>query len=247
MNLENKVALVTGSAKGIGAATIEELAKNKCNVVINYNTSSKEAEILKNKVESYGVKVLAIKADITNEEEVNNMIEEIINKFGTIDILINNAAICIDTLYQDKTVNNFRKVLDTNLIAPFYISKVVGDIMYEKQTGTIINITSTNGIDKYFPMSLDYDASKAALISLTHNLSMQYAPYVRVNAVAPGWVTTEAEMKDLDEEFIRTEEDKIFVRRFGTPEEIANTIVFLASDKSSYINNTVIRVDGGTY
>ena len=247
MNLENKVALVTGSAKGIGAATIEELAKNKCNVVINYNTSSKEAEILKNKVESYGVKVLAIKADITNEEEVNNMIEEIINKFGTIDILINNAAICIDTLYQDKTVNNFRKVLDTNLIAPFYISKVVGDIMYEKQTGTIINITSTNGIDKYFPMSLDYDASKAALISLTHNLSMQYAPYVRVNAVAPGWVTTEAEMKDLDEEFIRTEEDKIFVRRFGTPEEIANTIVFLASDKSSYINNTVIRVDVGTY
>ena len=247
MNLENKVALVTGSAKGIGAATIEELAKNKCNVVINYNTSSKEAEILKNKVESYGVKVLAIKADITHEEEVNNMMEEIINKFGTIDILINNAAICIDTLYQDKTVNNFRKVLDTNLIAPFYISKVVGDIMYEKQTGTIINITSTNGIDKYFPMSLDYDASKAALISLTHNLSMQYAPYVRVNAVAPGWVTTEAEMKDLDEEFIRTEEDKIFVRRFGTPEEIANTIVFLASDKSSYINNTVIRVDGGTY
>lgn len=247
MNLENKVVLVTGSAKGIGAAAIKEFAKNKCHVIINYNNSEKEALKLKEEIKKYGVEVLTIKADITNTEEVNNMINEIINKFGTIDILVNNAAICIDTLYQDKTIDNFKKVLDTNLIAPFYISRLVGDIMYEKKSGTIINITSTNGIDKYFPMSLDYDASKSALISLTHNLSMQYAPYIRVNAVAPGWVATEAEIKDLDELFIKTEEEKIFVNRFGTPEEIANTIVFLASEKASYINNTVIRVDGGTY
>lgn len=247
MDFNNKVALVTGSSKGIGAATVLELAKNNCNVVINYNNSVKEALDLEKEIKKYNVKSLVIKCDITNEKEVNNMIDTIMSNFEHIDILVNNAAIAIDTLFQDKTSDNFKKTLDTNLIAPFYISKLVGDIMYKQQSGVIINVASTNGIDKYFPMSLDYDASKAALISLTHNLSMQYAPFVRVNAVAPGFVATESEIKDLDEEFIKCEEDKIFVKRFAKPSEIADVIVYLSSDKASYINNTVIRVDGGTY
>ncbi|MGM9834970.1 MAG: SDR family NAD(P)-dependent oxidoreductase [Bacilli bacterium] len=247
MDFTNKVALVTGSSKGIGAAIIKELAKNNCNVIINYNHSEKEALALQEEIKEYNIKSLVIKCDITNEEQVDNMIKEIIDTFGRIDILVNNAALAIDTLFSDKTTLNFRKVLDTNLVAPFYLSKSIGNIMYEQKKGIIINVSSTNGIDKYFPMSIDYDASKAALISLTHNLAMQYAPYIRVNAIAPGWVATESEMKDLDEEYIRTEEDKIFLNRFGKPEEIADVIVFLASDKASYINNTIIRVDGGTY
>lgn len=119
--------------------------------------------------------------------------------------------------------------------------------MYEQKSGVIINISSTNGLDKYYPMSLEYDASKSALISLTHNLSLQFAPYIRVNAIAPGWVATESELKLLDENYIKDEEEKILLKRFAKESEIADVVVYLASDKASYINNSVIRVDGGTY
>lgn len=245
--LENKVVLVTGSAKGIGAETIKRFAKEKCKVVINYNTSREEAYKLQEEISKIGGESLVIKADVTNEEEVDKMIAKILDEFKRIDVLVNNAAITIDTLFQDKTISNFKKTIDTNLIAPFYLSKKIGELMYEQKEGVIINISSTNGIDKYFPMSIDYDASKAALISLTHNLAFQFAPFVRVNCVAPGFIATDSELDDLDEEFIKTEEDKIFVRRLGEAKEVANVIVFLASSESSYINNTVIRVDGGTY
>lgn len=245
--LENKVVLVTGSAKGIGASTIRRFACENCNVVINYNKSREEAYKLQEEVTKLGVKSLVIKADVTNQNEVDEMITKILDEFGRIDILVNNAAIAIDTLFQDKTIDNFKKTIDTNLIAPFYLSKKIGELMYEQKKGVIINVSSTNGIDKYFPMSLDYDASKAALISLTHNLALEFAPYVRVNAVAPGFIATESEIKDLDEEFIKSEEEKIFVKRLGKDKEVANVIYFLASEEASYINNDVIRVDGGTY
>lgn len=245
--LKDKVVLVTGSAKGIGAETIKKFAEEKCRVVINYNTSRDEAYKLQEEVIKLGGESLVIKANITKQDEVDKMIDEILNKFKRIDVLVNNAAIAIDTLFSDKTIDNFKKTIATNLIAPFYLSKKIGELMYEQKEGVIINISSTNGIDKYYPMSLDYDASKAALISLTHNISFQFAPYVRVNCVAPGFIATENEIKDLDEEFIKSEEEKIFVKRLGEAKEVANVIAFLASDEASYINNTIIRVDGGTY
>ena len=226
---------------------IKKFAEEKCRVVINYNTSMKEAYKLQEDITKLGAKSLVIEADITKQDEVDEMINKILSEFKRIDILINNAAIAIDTLFQDKTVANFKKTIDTNLIAPFYLSKKIGELMYEQKEGVIINVSSTNGIDKYYPMSLDYDASKAALISLTHNLAFQFAPFVRVNSVAPGFIATENEIKDLDEEFIKSEEAKIFVKRLGEAKEIANVIFFLASEEASYINNTVIRVDGGTY
>ena len=136
---------------------------------------------------------------------------------------------------------------EVNVVGTFLLSRLLGDKMYEKKEGTIINITSTNGIDTYFPMCLDYDASKAAMISLTHNLALQYAPYVRVNAVAPGWVATQKEIEGLDDAYLESESEKIYLRRIGTPEEIANVVFFLATKEASYINNTVIRVDGGLY
>lgn len=242
---EEKVALVTGSSRGIGAATIIEFAKKGYSVVINYVNSEEEAMALKKQVEEeYHVASLAIKADVSREEEVSNMIEEVIHTFGHIDCLVNNAGIAIDTLFEDKTVENFRKTLDVNLIGTFLVSKYVGKYMLKEKKGSIINISSTNGIDTVYPMSLDYDASKAGVISLTRNLAIQYAPYIRVNSVAPGWVLTDMN-QELDSEFIKEECDSILENRFADPSEIAKVVVFLASNDASYINNEVIRVDGG--
>lgn len=241
----NNVVLVTGASRGIGASTIIEFAKKGYDVVINYNSSKETALELKRKVEeNYQVKALAIKADVSNEVEVKNMVEEIIAVFGHIDCLVNNAGIAIDTTFEDKTVENFMKILSTNLIGPFLVSKEVGKYMLKEKKGSIINISSTNGIDTIYPESLDYDASKAGLISLTKNLAIQYAPYIRVNSVAPGWVITDMN-KELDDKFVEEENNKILLNRFADPSEIAKVIVFLASSDASYINGEVIRVDGG--
>jgi len=240
-----KTVLVTGASKGIGAACIKKFASIGYNVIIHYNNSKEDALALEKEINNnYPVKTLCVKANLDNEIEIKNMIEKIKIEFNKIDVLVNNAALCIDTLFEDKEKDNFMKTLEVNVVGTFLVSKYIKEIM---ESGSIINITSTNGIDTYFPMCLDYDASKAAIISLTHNLSLQYAPNIRVNAVAPGWVATENEMKDVDLDFIKLEEEKIFVRRIGEPEEIASVVSFLASSDASYINNTVIRVDGGHY
>lgn len=245
MDFKDKVVLVTGSSRGIGKATIKEFASKNCNVVINYNSNEKEAISLKEYVEQeYNIKALVIKADVSNENAVKSMIEKIINEFGKIDIVVNNAGVAIDTLFEDKTIENFKRILDVNLIGTFLVSKYAGEYMLKNKYGKIINVSSTNGIDTGYPMGLDYDASKAGVISLTRNLALQYAPYINVNTVAPGWVNTEMN-KELDDEFIDNENKKIILNRFAEPEEIARVITFLASDDASYVNGTVIRVDGG--
>ena len=238
----NKVVLITGGSKGIGKSTCIKFASMGYNVVFNYNTSLDEALKLENDItDNYSVDCLAIKCDLSNEQEIMNMVEIVKSKYNNIDVLVNNAGIAIDSILEDKTKDNFIKTLDVNLIAPFILSREMAKIM---TNGSIINVSSTNGIDTYYPYSLDYDASKAGLISLTNNLSQIYAPNIRVNAVAPGWVMTDMN-KELDEEYIKEESDKILLNRFATPEEIANVIYFLASDEASYINNSVIRIDGG--
>lgn len=241
----NKVVLITGASKGIGKSTAIEFAKQSYNIIINYNTNKEKAENLKKELETkYNIKCLAIKADISNEEEVNNMVEETINTFEKIDVLVNNAGIAIDTIFEDKTKEIFQKTINTNLIGTFLVSKIVSKYMKERKSGAIINISSTNGIDTYYPYSIDYDASKAGVISLTKNLAVELAPYIRVNSVAPGWVNTEMN-KELDKDFIKKETDKILLNRFAEPEEIAKVILFLASDNASYINGEIIKVDGG--
>ena len=206
--MSNKVALITGGASGLGKAIARFLASKQINVIINYNTSKNSAIALKEELEkSYQVKVLLVKCDISKEDEVNNMIEEIKDNFSHIDYLVNNAAICLDSLYVDKTKENFMKTLEINLVGTFLVSKYVSKIMLKNKYGRIINISSTNGIDKYFPMCLDYDASKAGVISLTHNLALELKPYIHANCIAPGWIGTENELKDVDAEFIKSEEE----------------------------------------
>ena len=245
MDSKRKVVLVTGGARGIGRSTIIEFAKKNYDVVINYCHSEADSNELKEFVEKeYNVSALVIKASVSNESEVEAMVEQVIEVLGHIDVLVNNAGIAIDTTFDDKTYDNFMETLKVNLIGTFIVSKYVGKYMLANGEGNIINVSSTNGIDTVYPESLDYDASKAGVISLTKNLALQYAPNIRVNTVAPGWVTTDMN-KELDYNFIKKEEEKIILNRFADPSEIAKVIVFLASSDASYINGSIIRVDGG--
>ncbi len=242
-----KVALVTGSNRGIGKAIIEEFAKCGLDVVITYCHHEEEAiEFQKYISNTYNVSVMVVQCDISNEEEVEKMVNDVCDAFGGIDILVNNASICKDSLLMDKTVNDFRRILDVNLIGTYLCSKYVGRIMKELKKGKIINISSTNAIDTYYPESCDYDASKAGVISLTHNLAREFAPYIQVNCVCPGWVKTDMN-KDLTMEQVEEYNKKILLHRFAEVEEIARVVVFLASSKASYVNDSIIRVDGGKF
>lgn len=243
----NKVALVTGSAIGIGAAIIKELAKKGYDCVINYNTSYLEASKLEEEIKKYNIKTLVLKCDVSNEEEVDIMFSKIEEELGGVDILVNNAAVDIPNIFNNKRVEDFRKTLDVNLIGSFLTAKRAKKHMMENKWGRVINISSTNGINTYYPMGIEYDASKAALNSLTHNLAIEFAPYATVNAIAPGLINTQNEVKDYDDEFMQMELDKILVRRIGQPDEVAKLVSFLVSDDASYINNSIIRIDGGQY
>mgnify|MGYP002638366712 CR=1 FL=1 len=242
----NKVVLVTGGAQGIGKAIALELAKNHYDVVINYLTSNKAAALLEVEIKkNYDVRVMIIQADVSKEEEVDAMISLIEKKWGGVDILINNAAVDLSNLFHLKTADEFRKTLDVNVVGAFNCSKRVYRHMLDQEYGRIINISSTNGINTYYPMCIDYDASKAALISLTHNLAFEYGPYINVNAIAPGFIGTDNELDGYDEEFLKEEQEKIMVNRYGKPEEVAYLVKFLISDEANFINNTIIRIDGG--
>lgn len=242
----NKVVLVTGGAQGIGKAIVLELAKNYYDVVINYLTSNKAAALLEEEIKkNYDVRVMTVQADVSKEEEVDAMISLIEKKWGGVDILINNAAVDLSNLFHLKTADEFRKTLDVNVVGAFNCSKRVYRHMLDQEYGRIINISSTNGINTYYPMCIDYDASKAALISLTHNLAFEYGPYINVNAIAPGFIGTDNELDGYDEEFLKEEEEKIMVNRYGKPEEVAYLVKFLISDEANFINNTIIRIDGG--
>ena len=169
------------------------------------------------------------------------MLDYIINKYSKIDILINNAAISKDSLIDDKNKETFMKILGVNLIGTFLVTKYASKHM--KNDSCIINISSTDAIDTNYIYGMEYDASKAGVISISSNFAKALSP-VRVNTICPGWINTDMN-KNMDKKFKENEESKILLKRFANPEEISNVVLFLASDKASYINNSIIRVDGG--
>ena len=240
-----KTVLVTGSSSGLGKSIIEKYASNGYNTIITYLTHENEAlefnEYIKNK---YKVKSICVKLDISEEDDIQNLYKLILNDFGKIDVLVNNASICNDTLFEDKTKDNFMKIIEVNLVGTFLMSKTFGKLMYNNKNGSIINISSNNGIDSYYSESLDYDASKAGVINLSHNLANVFSPYVRVNTICPGWIETPMN-ENMSEEFKNKEINKILLKRFASPEEISNLVYFLSSDEASYINDSVIKIDGG--
>ncbi len=243
--MNRKCVLVTGSSIGLGSSIIRKYASNNYDVVITYLSHNDEAIKLKEEVTSkYGVNALIVRCDISSEKDIENLKNEILARFGKLDILVNNASIAIDTIVDDKTKDIFMRTLEVNLVGTFLISRCFGNIMKTQGYGNIINISSTNAIDTYYEYSIDYDSSKAGVINLSHNLANYYSPYVRVNTICPGWIDTPMN-KDMDVEFKKSQEDKILLNRFASPEEIANIVYFISSEDASYINDSVIRIDGG--
>lgn len=239
----NKVVLITGGSSGIGKETVYKFAKNGYDVIFTYNKSKETSKTIEKDIKSsYNVNIYSIKCDISLENDVKSLANFVKEKTKKIDVLVNNAGIAIDNLFEEKTVEEFKKVIDTNLVGTFSVIKYLGNLINDG--GSIINISSTNAIDSYYIESIDYDASKIGIISLTHNLAKYYAPKIRVNCICPGWVDTLMN-KDLSKEQKDSENKKILLNRFAKPSEIANVIYFIASDEGSYINDAIIKVDGG--
>lgn len=239
-----KTVIITGGTKGLGKAIAKVFALHNYNLILTYLHDDASALQTKKELEQFNSKVMIVKSDVSSEQEVIKLLDSVKSRFESIDVLINNAGIAIDTTLDDKTVDNFKRILDTNLIGPFLTSKYIGRFMFNQGYGKIINISSTNAIDTYYKEGLDYDASKAGLNSLTLNFADIYAPVINVNAIACGWINTDMN-KNMSQEFKDKEISKILLNRFAEPEEIGKVVFFLASDDANYINGSIIRVDGG--
>lgn len=246
---KRKVALVTGGGQGLGAAIVEKFASSGYDVAIHYFMSEEKAKLLAEKIEKeFSVKAMLVQADLEDTRAIELMVSNILNRFSKIDVLVNNAALEINSEIEEKDPESFAQVLRVNVIGTFFLSKLVGTAMVKQQSGKIIFVTSNNGIDQNDPITLEYDASKMALHSVVKNLAIALAPFVNVNAVAPGWIKTDKVEKmnqELQGQLEKVESKKILLSRFGTKEEVSHVIFFLASDMASYINGEIIRVDGG--
>ena len=241
----NKTVLVTGGAKGIGRKIVEDFAKLGYNVCINYNTSEKDAIQLKDKLASLGYSVLILKADISKNDEVEKMINEIITNFGKIDVLVNNAGICNYDLFTYISDEYVKKIIDINLIGTINVTKsVLNKSMIKNKSGNIINISSIWGITGA-SCEVMYSLTKAGIIGFTKALAKELAiSNIRVNAVAPGVIDTEM-ISNLNENEINNLKEEIPVGRIGKAEDVSNAVIFLSSDKSSYITGQVISPNGG--
>ena len=243
--MKNKVAIVTGARRGLGEAICYQLAKDGYDIVVNDMVGKEQVDkVVKHIEENYSTSAIGVMADVSKEEEVLKLLEIVKNRFNHIDVLINNAAIVEDMEIKERSTELFNETIRNNVTSTYLMSKYIGREMFEKKHGKIINISSTNGINAFFPTSIDYDASKAAVISLTHNFALEYAPYVLVNSIAPGWINTEMN-KQLPKDLIKEETDKIYLKRFAEVEEIASFVSFMVSDACSYLNGEIIKLDGG--
>ena len=246
MLYKNRVVLVTGASRGIGRSIAIAYAKEGADIIINYHKNDTDAEITKMAIEGYGVKCLCVKGDIGKEYDVIKLKETVSQYFDKIDVLVNNAGIVFDIPFEERKLSHWEKTLNTNLISVFLTAKYFAEMLEKSDMPSILNISSTNGINTLFPTSMDYDASKAGIISLTKNLATQLAPNVNVNSIAPAWVETSMNT-GLTADFIEGEKSKILKRRFAIPEEIADIAVFLTSEKARYITGQTICVDGGMF
>lgn len=240
----NKVAFITGSTRGIGKQIAITLAESGYDIAVNYRTENEDLKNTKKEIEQKGVKCFAVQGDVSNFEDCERFIKEIIDEYGKIDVLVNNAGITRDTLLMRMKKEDFESVIDINLVGTFNVTKNVISYMLKARSGRIINISSVVGVSGNAGQT-NYSASKAGIIGFTKSLAKEVGSRgILVNAVAPGFIETQ--MTDVLKDEIKDEIAKsIPLKRMGTPEDVANVVKFLASDDSSYITGQVINIDGG--
>lgn len=245
MGLSEKVALITGSARGIGKAIALELANHGANIVINDILIENEINKTLEEIKQSTNKAIGIRADITKLDEVESMVKEIINKFGKIDVLINNAGITRDSLLIRMKEGDWDAVINVNLKGTFNCSKVAAKyMMRQKKGGKIVNISSVIGLVGNIGQA-NYAASKAGIIGLTKSMAKELAlRNINVNAIAPGFIETDM-TKKLPEKVRQELQQQIPLKRLGIVEDVAKAVYFLVSDASNYITGQVINVDGG--
>ena len=242
--LEGKTAIITGGSRGIGKGIAQVFAKNGANVAFTYSSSEEAALALQNELEKEGIKAKAYKSDAANYQQAHDLAEEVVKEFGSIDILINNAGITKDNLLMRISEEDFDKVIEVNLKSVFNMTKAVQRTMLKQRSGSIINMSSVVGV-KGNAGQTNYAASKAGILGFTKSVALELGSRnIRCNAIAPGFIETEMTGK-LDEATVQGWRDAIPLKRGGTPEDIANACVFLASDMSSYVTGQVLNVDGG--
>ncbi len=242
MTLKGKVAIVTGSRRGIGYGIVLALAKEGCNVVVS-DMDQKDCENVVKEIEKKGVKGLAVKCDVSNKPEVDELIAKTMKKFGRLDILVNNAGIYPFVPFLDMTEDNWDKVLDVNLKSVFLCSQAAAKVM--KPGSKIVSVSSIASFVG-FPGLAHYCASKGGINGMIRALALEMAPKkINVNAVAPGAIDTPGANQSSSEDVKKQTIAAIPWKRMGIPEDIANAVVFLASDRSEYITGQIIAVDGG--
>ena len=242
--LKGKNAIITGASRGIGREIALTLAENGANIVINYRNYNNEIEALVKDIEAKGVKIVTVKCDVSNFEEVENLISEAKEKLGSIDILVNNAGITKDGLLMRMKQEDFESVLDVNLKGVFNTTKLITPIMMKQRTGKIINISSVVGLVGNAGQC-NYAASKAGVIGFSKSIARELAPRgVNINVVAPGYIDTDMTNGFSDkvkESILQT----IPMKKMGSTNDVANLVLFLSSGLSDYITGQVINVDGG--
>ena len=237
-------ALITGATRGIGKAIAIKLSREGYNIAINYRKEDEKLNDLKKEIEANNVKCELVQGDVSNFEDAERFVKEVLEKLGSIEVLVNNAGITKDMLLMRMKKEDFEQVIDTNLVGTFNVTKNVINYMMKARKGNIVNISSVVGISGNAGQT-NYSASKAGIIGFTKSLAKEVASRnIRVNAVAPGFIETS--MTDVLKDDIKEEISKnIPLKRMGTAEDVANAVNFLVSENSSYITGQVIQVDGG--
>ena len=242
--LKGKTAIVTGATRGIGKGVAFKLAEQGANIAFTYVSSAEKALALENELQAFGVKVKSYKSDASLMKDAEELIKNVLDNFESIDVLVNNAGITKDNLLMRMSEEDFDRILEVNLKSIFNMTKAVQRTMLKQRSGSIVNMTSVVGVKGNAGQS-NYAASKAGVIGFTKSIALELGSRnIRCNAIAPGFIETEMTEK-LDEEVITNWRNSIPLKRGGTPEDVANTTLFLASDLSSYITGQTLHVCGG--